>query len=35
MKKGVMIKTRGSSRRELLLLRLLRLLRLHFRHTIS
>jgi hypothetical protein len=34
MKKGVMIKTRGSLRRELLL-RLLRLLRLHFRHIIS
>jgi hypothetical protein len=28
MKKGVMIKTRGSSRREVLLLRLLRLLHL-------
>jgi hypothetical protein len=32
MKKGVMIKTRGSSRWELLLLHLVPVLRLHFRN---
>jgi hypothetical protein len=35
MKKGVMIKIRGSSRREILVLHLFPLLHLHFRNMVS